>query len=377
MKRIGIFVFYDKAGIADDYIFFLLENMMNILDDLIIVVNGILDKNAKSCFQKYTNQIYIRDNEGFDAEAYREVILDPANRNIWSDYDQVVLFNDTFYGPFIDMNPIFDEMQKREVDFWGLSKWKGGMAGLFDRQILPDHVQGYFIVVGSSILQCQAFVDFWYSMPRIKSYKDAIMYYEVGLTQYFLERNFTYSTWIDRNGENDYLEAGITIYNKYPYELMRFHDFPLIKRRALGIVNFRNAKKALEYIRDYTKYDVQMITKHLFRIQKGEKCQFFSYNNLLEFHEDRRRLYVYGHGKYALLLQEFFEFMKWKIEAFVVTNIEESDLKDGDKIISIKDVQIDECDGIVVALGRKNVAEVRNYLEVEFSEKQLLLPYWE
>ena len=216
MKRIGIFVFYDKAGIADKYIFFLLENMMNVLDDLIIIVNGNLDTNARSSFQKYTNRIYIRDNDGFDAEAYKEVILDPANCNIWSNYDQVVLFNDTFYGPFIDMNFVFDEMQKREVDFWGLSKWKEGMAGLFDQQILPDHVQGYFIVIGSKILQCREFVDFWYSMPKIKSYKDAIMYYEVGLTKYFLERKFTYGTWIDRNGDNDYLESGITIYNKYP-----------------------------------------------------------------------------------------------------------------------------------------------------------------
>lgn len=45
--------------------------------------------------------------------------------------------------------------------------------------------------------------------------------------------------------------------------------------------------------------------------------------------------------------------MKWEIEAFVVTNIEESDLKDSDRIISINKAQIEECDGIVVALGKK------------------------
>lgn len=293
MKRIGIFVFYDKAGIADKYILFLLESMMNVFDDLFIIVNGNLDTNARSSFQKYTNRICIRDNDGFDAEAYKEVILDPANRNIWSDYDQVVLFNDTFYGSFIDMNLIFDEMQKRGVDFWGLSKWKEGMSGLFEQQILPDHVQGYFIVIGSKILQCGAFVDFWCSVPRIKSYKDAIMYYEVGLTKYFLEHKFTYSTWLDRNGENDYLEAGTTIYNKYPYELMRFYDFPIIKRRALENLNLKNAKKPLEYIRDYTKYDVKMIMAHLSRLQKEERFQLFSYNSLLEFHEGHRKLYIY------------------------------------------------------------------------------------
>ncbi len=382
MKRIGIFVFYDKAGIADNYVYYLLENMMNVLDDLIIVANGVLDIDAKTSFQKYTNQIYTRDNNGFDAEAYREVILNPANCNTWNSYDQVVLFNDTFYGPFIDMNLIFDEMQKQEVDFWGLSKYKAGMSGLFDQQILPDHIQGYFIVIGSRILQSLKFIEFWNNMPEIRTYKDAIKYFEVNLTQYFLECGFTYGTWLDRNGENNYLEPGVAIYNKYPYELIRFYDFPLIKRKALkilgiGIFDFRNTKKVLEYIRDYRKYDVEMIIEHLSRIKKGEMCEFFSYSSLLEFYRGHSKLYVYGHGKYALILQEFFEFMRWKIEAFIVTNIEKKEIGACDKIISIKDVQIEKDDGIVVALSKKNVSEVKDSLELKYSDDQLLFPYWE
>lgn len=179
---------------------------MDVLNDLIIIVNGILDIKARILFQKYTNQIYVRDNDGFDGEAYRKVILKLANENVWSTYDQVVLFNDTFYGPFNDMNYIFDEMRKQEVDFWGLSKWKEGKTRFLD-QILQDHLQGYFIVIGSRILQSTAFVDFWYNMPVIKTYQDAVENFEVGLTQYFAKSKFTYSTWIDRNGENDYLES--------------------------------------------------------------------------------------------------------------------------------------------------------------------------
>ncbi len=375
MKRIGIFVFYDKAGIADNYVYYLLDKVTKVLDDLIIVVNGIIDMDTEKRFQKYTNHVHVRPNEGFDAEAYREVIL--SSKYEWNTYDQVIIFNDTFYGPFVDMNLIFDEMQKQEVDFWGLSKWKEGKAGLFEQQVLPDHVQGYFVVFEKTILQDAAFMDFWNSMPKIETYLDAIQHFEVNLTQFFIKRNFTYGSWIDRNGENDYLEPGITIYNKFPYELMKHYDFPVIKRRALGIGNFRNARKAIEYIREFTEYDVQLITEHLSRIQQGEICNFFSYDRLMEFAENHNKLYIYGYGKYASILKEFFKAMLWEIEAFVVTNVDKVEAKDNDKIIGIDKLQLEESDGIVIALGRKNLLEVKPYLLDNYKDTQLLFPHWE
>lgn len=39
MKRMGIFIFYDKAGIVDEYIEILLSSMQDVLDCLIIIIN--------------------------------------------------------------------------------------------------------------------------------------------------------------------------------------------------------------------------------------------------------------------------------------------------------------------------------------------------
>ena len=41
MKRMGIFIFYDEAGIVDEYIEVLLSSMQDILERLVVIVNAM------------------------------------------------------------------------------------------------------------------------------------------------------------------------------------------------------------------------------------------------------------------------------------------------------------------------------------------------
>ena len=96
MKRLGIFCFYDKEGIVDTYIEYLLSELMTVLDRLIIVVNGQVNEDGKRIFAHYTNDLIIRENRGFDAGAYADVILNVLGDDI-RDWDELVLCNDTFF----------------------------------------------------------------------------------------------------------------------------------------------------------------------------------------------------------------------------------------------------------------------------------------
>ena len=50
MKRLLIFSFYDKDGIVDQYILFLLRGLKQVLNELIILINGMLkDEEEKNC----------------------------------------------------------------------------------------------------------------------------------------------------------------------------------------------------------------------------------------------------------------------------------------------------------------------------------------
>ena len=51
-------------------------------------------------FSRYTNEIIIRENSGFNAGAYADVIVKVLDDEI-RDWDELVLCNDIFFGPWL------------------------------------------------------------------------------------------------------------------------------------------------------------------------------------------------------------------------------------------------------------------------------------
>ena len=99
MKRLGVFVFYDASGIVDPYVEYLLESMKNIIQKLIIIINGEIKDEEYNKLKKYSQDIFIRKNYGYDAGAYKDVFMQFLTRKEQIKWDEIILFNDTFYGP--------------------------------------------------------------------------------------------------------------------------------------------------------------------------------------------------------------------------------------------------------------------------------------
>lgn len=114
MRRLGIFSFFDKDGIVDTYIEYLLMDLMLVIDKLIVVVNGKLCSAGREKFEKYAANVILRPNKGFDAGAYSEIIVNVLGEEEIKKWDEIVLCNDTFYGPFVSFCDIFNEMSKKK-----------------------------------------------------------------------------------------------------------------------------------------------------------------------------------------------------------------------------------------------------------------------
>lgn len=68
-KRLGIYFFYDKDGIADRYIYVFLDEFKPYTDKIIIVCNGLLADESLQTLEKYTDTIIVRENKGLDVWA--------------------------------------------------------------------------------------------------------------------------------------------------------------------------------------------------------------------------------------------------------------------------------------------------------------------
>ena len=119
MKRIGIFLLYDTKGRVYEYVEYLLQQIRPCLEELVIVSNGFLLEESREALHKYTPKILERPNVGFDAAGWREGMLEYCGMDYIRDFDELVLFNDSFFGPFYPFQKIFDEMDARDIDFIG------------------------------------------------------------------------------------------------------------------------------------------------------------------------------------------------------------------------------------------------------------------
>ena len=248
MKRIGIFCFYNKNGIAGKYVIHLLSEMAKYYSELIIVCNGTLNDEGHKAFSKFSDRVYFRENEGYDAAAFKFIILEKIGKEGLTSYDELLIFNDTFYGPFFSMDHIFEKMNKENCDFWGLTSHNS-----VESDGIPYHIQSYFVNFKSRLLRSDCFLEFWDSLevswPDITT---CIRNYEMRMTSYFENNGFVSSSFV----KNDY---PLNFYIDFPYEVIARYRLPIIKKRVflLPIDSFQNyqIQKAYNHIADNYTFD--------------------------------------------------------------------------------------------------------------------------
>ena len=72
IKRCGIFLFFDKDGVVDEYVIRMLEDLQENLDFLLVVCNGYVQYRDLDKLRAVSDDVISRANVGFDVGGYRE-----------------------------------------------------------------------------------------------------------------------------------------------------------------------------------------------------------------------------------------------------------------------------------------------------------------
>ena len=303
MNRLSIFCMYDSEGIIDRYIGHILKELNKNSDEVHVVCNMKAIRKGLEYVEPYADKIYFRENIGLDVGAFKDVITDFIGWKKIYKFDEVVLMNDSIYGPFVPMKTIFDGMRQKNVDFWGLLK----CAAFEDRQIsYPEHIHSFFLAFRKKLIGSEDFKDYWENIPYYEDYLEAVNKYETRLTQYFSYKGYTFDVYSD--SECNYADEKQENYPQcswIPYELVEKRGFPFLKRHVFRMQPIEYLKKGslgqlrstINYINECTDYDVGMIIENLIR--------HFSARNLIEllnlifiFREERG----YSSGKTLLTI---------------------------------------------------------------------------
>ena len=259
-QRLGIYCFYDKYGHAASFIKTFLDDLMDNLDDLVVVVNGQLSDQARQLFSEYTKTIIVRENKGLDVAAYKQAILTLGWEKLES-YDEVICLNDTVMGPVYPFREMFACMDRKDVDFWGITAYAGETV---DKEQIPTHLQAYWHAYRRSLVSSPAFHEYWETMPLWKGYAEVTRKHEMTFTKHFADLGFTWASYIDWRKYQGYSSYPLLY---MPMQIVRDDRCPIFKRRSFFVdysayfdqTAGQPALDLYEYLRDHTDYDVDMI----------------------------------------------------------------------------------------------------------------------
>ncbi len=271
-KRVGIFFFYDKDGIVDDYIMVLLNALKSHFERIVVVVNGKMSVEGRRKLTTVTTEIVVRENKGFDSWAYKAGHDYIGWENL-KNYDELIMFNFTIMGPVNSFDDMFKDMDSRDVDFWGITEFFGAPFdpfGCIKYGYLPDHLQSHFIAIRKSMFLDNAYKRYWDELPAITCYEEAVGKHEAIFTKTFADIGFSWESYVEMEDLRAHNIDEI-IYN--PIKLVKERKCPIFKRRMF-IHDYndvlRNSignvpSEFIDFLIEENRYDVKLIYDNIIR----------------------------------------------------------------------------------------------------------------
>lgn len=358
INSVAIYCIYSEDGCVEEYVKYSIQMMREVVDQIIIVSNG----NIRICdieeLKQFVDNVIVRDNKGYDAGAYKYVLDKYLSDEEIANLDQLVLVNDSFYGPFVPWKYIFEHMREKKVDYWGIN---------YRKNVLLEFVQSYMMVFNKPVLKSGDLKEFFsrYIYDN-DDWNGTCARFEIGLSQ-FLNCKYTYATYVDAPELSLYCNA---------YDGVSTYGLPLIKKkccsqRFLG----EDVFAAIQWVHINTDYNVNFILKSLYKKNvwnkpyeefrnmvlesqwlKNEKCTIDSpkinLNQIEKFIESNKKFYIYGTGWWGKVLYVILQKDHKNFGGFIVTKKNDINQLYGKPVY-----QIDECmdfEGIIIGMSKDN-----------------------
>lgn len=359
-NSLAIVSVYDSEGIIDDYLIFFLESLAQVTGRIIVAVNGLLAAESERELRRITEEIYVRQNTGFDFGAYKDVLENYLQPQEIACYNELVLCNDTCFGPFVPFQSIFSKMRSAALKFWSIN--------YLEDRLLP-HFQSYFMVFNDEAIQIV--LDFLHNEVDTEA-EDMVQAhgYEHALSEVILNKGVKtgfYTSDIMEYHKIDIFQA--------PDYAIRFLGLPVLKKKVLSrdFCQKENCREALRLIAQKGEYPLKYIFKVGDRVYHEDfakdiniscmsKMQIFEQNctrreDVIEFCRKHQRIFVYGNGYMSVLFMARFRRYMNTFGGYIVSDeYYKENICRGDRIYPLSVIDIET--PVIVAMMRKSSLQI-------------------
>jgi rhamnosyltransferase len=274
-KRAAIYFFYDKDGEVDDYISYQVKDLKENVDFLLFVVNGKLTSVGRKKIAPIADEIFTRENEGFDVWAYRQG-MEHISWGTLEKYDELVLMNFTCFGPIRPLAEAFEWAMNQDLDFWGMTKYhkhssnpRGWLGEDYPYDYIPEHIQSCFLVIRQPLLSSKEHRSYWKTMPPIESYADSIACHESIFTKTFEDKGYSNDVYV--NTKDIHTNSYPLMFNAL--DLVRDRKALLVKRKSFALdyptiiaeTFGEGGQDLIRFLDVHTNYDLNLIWDNVLR----------------------------------------------------------------------------------------------------------------
>lgn len=257
MNKILLYVHYNKNSGLHAHVLYQIKKLRAAYERIVFVSNSPLSSEHHKALSPCVDDIYERANTGFDFYAWKEAIEREGYESI-SGYDSVTLMNDTCFGPLFDLQDAHLRMQDDPCDFWGMINHRQRDEIILELGThIPEHVQSFFLVFKSNVVNSSAWRSFWESMECETNVYQVIAKYEVRLTEILREAGFKYKVMLDTLD----LELSREELSYVPVHYCMGGKLPFLKIKAL--LQNKNPRHFLGEISRICDYPIGLVEDYL------------------------------------------------------------------------------------------------------------------
>lgn len=255
-----LFIVRDKAGRIDAADIFLLEKMGYFFGHVKVFLCGnFCQKDSELLIGHLCNEIERRTYDYSDFQIIKEEVFFLSDEK---ECEELVIADNSVFGPFFNIDAILHTMRERDYDFWGLTKRGEEVTETWE--IHSAHLQMYFWGIEKRFLYSGELKDFF--MQR-----ENCPHFEVEFTSFFGQGCYRWGTYIDipRFNSNS-VTNNINLLYEIGYELVSQYHFPFLKRDYFIQKDLRNSTNAdlhriLDFIAEQQLYDTDLIWDFVLR----------------------------------------------------------------------------------------------------------------
>lgn len=266
MKRICLFAGFSPKQKIEDYVVFYLKSLSATADVYYCADNDLPDTETAK-IAPFVKDVFLGKHSKYDFGSWAKII-DALGWDFIERYDELILTNDSCFGPICPLQPIFDKMDVSDCDAWGLAKNKFLMSFFLvvkKRMFLRDDFRAFF-------KELQPSADKTYFVQCEKRLSGILC---SGKTAALLDKKDLKSLYKQHRRE---IKSALRQVIPFPIRLImrirtnkiRLYDnealilpflgFPFVKKNAFYMFNSVVPMFGLTFVQRFTDYDPRLIS---------------------------------------------------------------------------------------------------------------------